>query len=83
MITKVRKIGNSYGVLLNKKLMEQINIKDEVSLSVMDNKIVIEPISSNPREGWEEMFLQAGALDDNENFFENVENQFDKEEWTW
>lgn len=83
MITKVRKIGNSYGVLLNKKLMEQINIKDEVSLSVMDNKIIIEPISSNPREGWEEMFLQAGALDDNENFFENVENQFDKEEWTW
>lgn len=82
MITKVRKIGNSYGVLLNKKLMEQINIKDEVSLSVMDNKIIIEPISS-PREGWEEMFLQAGSLDDNEKFFENVENQFDKEEWTW
>lgn len=83
MITKVRKIGNSYGVLLNKKLMEQINIKDEVSLSVMDNKIIIEPISSNPREGWEEMFLQAGSLDDDEIFFENVENQFDKEEWTW
>lgn len=83
MITKVRKIGNSYGVLLNKKLMEQINIKDEVSLSVVDNKIIIEPISPNPREGWEEMFLQAGSLDDNENFFENVENQFDKEEWTW
>lgn len=83
MITKVRKIGNSYGVLLNKKLMEQINIKDEVSLSVMDNKIIIEPISSNPREGWEEMFLQAGSLDDNENFFENIETQFDKEEWTW
>lgn len=80
MITKVRKIGNSYGVLLNKKLMEQINIKDEVSLSIMDNKIIIEPISSNPREGWEKMFLQAGSLDDNEIFFENIETQFDKEE---
>lgn len=83
MRTKVRKIGNSYGILLSKKVLEQANIKGEVALSLVDNKIVIEAIKDNPREGWEEALLKANSLNDKEVFFENFNNQFDEEEWTW
>ena len=34
MKTKVRKIGNSYGILLNKRILEQAKVKDEVFLSI-------------------------------------------------
>lgn len=83
MRTKVRKIGNSYGILLSKKVLEQANIKGEVALSLVDNKIVIEAINDNPKEGWEEALLKANSLNDKEVFFENFNNQFDEEEWIW
>ena len=43
MKTKVRKIGNSYGILLFKRILEQAKVKDEVFLSIENNKIIIEP----------------------------------------
>lgn len=83
MITKVRKIGNSYGILLSKKLLEQAKMKDEVKLSFSDNKIIIEAVKENPREGWEEMLIKAGSLEDTERPYEDFSNKFDEEEWTW
>ena len=83
MKTKVRKIGNSYGILLSKRILEQAKVKDEVSLSIENNKIIIEPAKHNPREGWEEMMIKVGSLKDREIFLENVNNKFDEKEWTW
>ena len=53
-----------------------------MSLSIENNKIIIEPAKHNPREGWEEMMIKAGSLKDREIFLENVNNKFE-EEWTW
>lgn len=83
MKTKIRKIGNSYGILLSKKMLEQANVKGEVVLSLVDNKIIIEALKNNPRYGWEEALLKEDSLSDREVFFEDFNNQFDKEEWTW
>ncbi|MCL1654915.1 hypothetical protein M2T28_20025 [Elizabethkingia miricola] len=82
MKTKVRKIGNSFGIIIGKKLLEQAEVKEEVSLSIEDSKIIIEAVKSNPRAGWEEMLLKAKSLEDKE-FLEDFENEFDKTEWTW
>ncbi|MCP1251446.1 hypothetical protein NK212_06230 [Elizabethkingia sp. S0634] len=82
MKTKVRKIGNSFGIIIGKKLLEQAEVKEEVSLSIEDSKIIIEAVKSNPRAGWEEMLLKAKSLEDTE-FLEEFENEFDKTEWTW
>ncbi|AQX03709.1 hypothetical protein KRE40_18515 [Elizabethkingia meningoseptica] len=82
MKTKVRKIGNSFGIIIGKKLLEQAEVKEEVSLSIEDSKIIIEAVKSNPRAGWEEMLLKAKSLEDTE-FLEDFENEFDKTEWTW
>lgn len=83
MRTKVRKIGNSYGIILSKKILEQVNVKGEVALSLEGDKIIIEAIKDNPRKGWEEALLKVNSLNDKEVFFEDFNNQFDEEEWTW
>lgn len=82
MKTKVRKIGNSFGIIIGKKILDQVDITDEVSLSVKDSKIIIEAIKSKPRKNWEEMLLKANSSQDEE-ALEYFDNDFDKTEWTW
>lgn len=83
MKTKVRKIGNSFGIIIGRKILDQVAVDNEVSLTVEDSKIIIEAVKSNsPREHWEEMLLKANSLEDQE-LLEDFENEFDKSEWTW
>ena len=44
MITKLGKIGNSSGVILSKRILEELDIeaKDELELLVEDGKILIQ-----------------------------------------
>lgn len=82
MKTKIRKIGNSFGIIIGKQILDQLQITDEVLLYVKDSKIIIEAVKSKPREKWEEMLLKANSLKDNE-ALEYFDNDFDKTEWTW
>lgn len=83
MKTKLRKIGNSSGIILSKRILEQLNIEenDELKLAIKDGKILIEKVSE-ARVNWKEQFLKAGSLEDNEHEM-TFSNQFDEEEWTW
>lgn len=83
MITKLRKIGNSSGIIISKSLIEQCEITDRVKISVKDKAIVLEPVKKLPRSGWEEKFIKAGSLNDKESLLTNLKNKFDEEEWTW
>lgn len=82
MKTKVRKIGNSFGIIIGKQILDQLHVTDEVSLSVKDSKIIIEAVKSKHRENWEEMLLKANSLKDKV-VLEYFDNDFDKSEWTW
>lgn len=83
MKTKLRKIGNSSGIILSKRILEQLDIEDEdeLQLAVEDGKILIEKVS-DVRANWKEQFLQAESLKDNDHEM-TFSNQFDEEEWTW
>ena len=83
MKIKVRKIGNSSGIILSKSILEQCAITDEVRVSVIDSKIVIEAVQTHPRDDWEEQLIKAGSLQDDENKIEDFGNEFDEKEWTW
>jgi antitoxin MazE len=50
MKIKVRKIGNSVGVLLPKAIVDQCSIKDEVNLEVKGDTIIIQPVPTQPRQ---------------------------------
>ncbi|MEO7309437.1 MAG: AbrB/MazE/SpoVT family DNA-binding domain-containing protein [Chitinophagaceae bacterium] len=82
MIVKLRKIGNSSGILLSKSLLEQCCIKEEVEVTVKDGAIVIAPVIKIARDGWEQQFLKAAA-NDHEDLMGSFQNKFDAEEWTW
>ncbi|MGA9211604.1 AbrB/MazE/SpoVT family DNA-binding domain-containing protein [Kaistella sp.] len=83
MKTKIRKIGNSSGVILSKKMLEELNIepKDELELIVKDGKILIQKVAE-PRENWKEQFVKAGSLKGKTEIMD-FSNKFDEEEWTW
>ncbi len=83
MKTKLRKIGNSSGIILSKRILEQLDIEenDELKLAVKDGKILIEKVSEG-RANWKEQFLQTGSLTDHDHEM-TFSNQFDEEEWTW
>ncbi|KGE15029.1 hypothetical protein [Sphingobacterium deserti] len=83
METKIKKIGNSLGVILSKSILAATEMKetDRVVITSQQGKIVIEK-ARLPREDWGEMIMQA--KEEEERFFpEELENKFDREDWAW
>jgi antitoxin MazE len=83
MVTRIIQIGNSRGIRLPKLILEQIGVVNDVELSVMDGKIVIEPISST-RKDWEIAFKEmAKNRDDQLQEGSESGSKWDGEEWEW
>ena len=82
MTVKLRKIGNSSGVILSKAILDlcQITDEDNLKLSVQDNKIVIEKAT---RANWDKLFESAGKDPDTSFLEADFDSQFEDEEWTW
>ncbi|MBO9612813.1 MAG: hypothetical protein J7619_08975 [Dyadobacter sp.] len=86
MLTKIRRIGNSQGILLSKAMLDQVDIEEYVNVEIKGNAIMIFPASTNPRDGWVEQFRLAtgnAPADEDEDLMGNVPNSFDDSEWTW
>ncbi len=54
MLTTIRKMGNSQGVLIPKPLLQQIGLTDQVELFIQGETLVIQKPKKHPREGWDE-----------------------------
>ena len=54
MKTAIRKIGNSYGVIIPKLVLAKTGAKagDKVDVAVRDGKIVLTLWDKSPRSGW-------------------------------
>ncbi len=59
MQVSVVKIGNSKGIRIPKKVLDQCQVEDVLELTVKDNNILLEPVHQKPREGWVEAFETA------------------------
>lgn len=85
MHIQIRRIGNSQGIILPRTLLQQTGIENEADLTIRDGAIVLRPVKSNPRAGWDELFRKAvedGHTPDKD-LFENMSNNFDQDEWQW
>lgn len=51
MLTTVRKVGNSRGVLIPAAMLAECHIEGAVNLTVEAGRLVITPVQ-NPRAGW-------------------------------
>lgn len=52
MLTTLRKLGNSQGVIIPKPLLQQVGLQDGVLMSVENGAVVLRPLPAAPREGW-------------------------------
>ena len=54
MLTTLRKLGNSHGVIIPKPLLAQAGLTDRAEIKIENGAIVLRPIKRTPREGWAE-----------------------------
>ena len=85
---KLVRIGNSRGVRLPKAVIEQAGLGQDVRISVVGGRVIIQAAEADhPRAGWEEQIKAALAEhgDDVEDWrdWQNMPNEFDGKEWTW
>ncbi|MDQ6961537.1 MAG: AbrB/MazE/SpoVT family DNA-binding domain-containing protein, partial [Mariprofundaceae bacterium] len=64
MQVNVVKIGNSKGIRIPKKILDQCQVSDVLELTVQDNEIVLRPIHKKPREGWAKAAKHCHELGD-------------------
>lgn len=85
METTIVKIGNSKGLIIPKKLLSAFGESTQVDIKVKDGRLIITPLAENiSRSNWEQQFSAAianGFIPENDLI--DVENDFDKKEWTW
>ena len=56
MTTAIIKIGNSKGIRLAKTILEKYHIQDAVELDLAADHIILRPIKTKPRQGWDAAF---------------------------
>ena len=81
MMVHVIQIGNSRGIRIPKPVLEQCEIVGKVDLKVEGNRIVLTPVKSRPRQGWEADAQRMHENGDDELlipdvFSENIEVQW-------
>ncbi len=78
MRTRLRKVGNSRGIIVPAALVSACRLGDEVELRVKGNTLVIEA-ARTPRAGWFEGYRASG----DENAWAGLPADDGTEDWTW
>lgn len=76
-VTKLRKIGNSRGILFPKAMLDESGIVDTVKITVKNNIITITPGDKKGKKTWSDFKrVKRESVD-------FVVNSFDAKEWAW
>ena len=79
---RVVRVGNSRGIRIPKVLLEQLDVGEEVELSVQKGALVVRA-ARRPRDRWSEAFRQMAAHGDDHLLDELAPTRWDAEEWEW
>ena len=82
MKSKIISIGNSKGVIIPASFMKELGLTDAVEMEVVENTLVIRPVSK-VREGWEERIAQAAKDDSGKGRMPDFFKDEKLEDWTW
>ena len=65
MLTTIRRLGNSQGILIPKPLLQQVGLVDQAELRAEGDALVLRRPKAAPRTGWAEASRKlAAACDD-------------------
>lgn len=80
---KIITIGNSRGIRLPKKALEESGLTDEVELETGNNELIIRSKRAI-REGWEDAYIKMAQLGEDRLLLgEQPASEWDKNEWLW
>ncbi len=82
MLVSVVQIGNSKGIRLPKKILEQCDINDKVDMEVVDKEIILKGIKNKPRDGWGEIFKSMAENGDDALVIDEKIG-LDMKNWEW
>ena len=92
MVTHLTKIGNSFGVILNKKMLQQAGVasSDEVTIEVKDGAIVIAQAARDIHvnldiSSWGGQFKKAAkaGIKPEKSLWPDTLSEKADEDWTW
>jgi antitoxin MazE len=82
MLTKIRRMGHSRGLLIPKPLLEIVGLEEQAEILVEGNTLVIRPPKKRPRSGWAEASKEIAARGGDTLVLPEFANEFDAE-WIW
>ena len=82
MLTTIRRLGNSQGILIPKPLLQQVGLEDEAELRVEGDALVLRKPKAAPRTGWAEACQRLAAAGDDALVLPEFANEGDAE-LTW
>jgi antitoxin MazE len=77
MLTKIRKLGNSRGVLIPKPLLKQAGLEDQAEILVEGNSLVLRKPKKTPRQGWAEASKKLAESGDDKLVWPEFANEAD------
>ena len=82
MKSKIISIGNSKGIIIPSSFMKDLGLTDAVEMEVVENTLVIRPVSS-ARKGWEQQIAVVAKSDKSKDRLPDFFKDENMEDWTW
>ncbi len=82
MLTTIRRMGNSRGILIPKPLLQQAGLEDEAEILLEGNTLVLRRPRCAPRDGWAEASREIAARGDDALVMPEFANEADAD-WSW
>ena len=76
--TKITAVGNSRGVILPKRYLDQCGIEDKVDITIQNHKIMIVASRNVKKEKWSDFRQPNRGVK-----IGSIKNKFDENDWTW
>jgi antitoxin MazE len=64
MITTIRRLGNSRGIIIPKPMLKEAGLDEEAEIALERGAIVLRKPSRNPRQGWGEASCKLAEAGD-------------------
>jgi antitoxin MazE len=82
MITEIRRVGNSRGIIIPKPMLKEAGLEKEAEIALERGAIVLRKPRSNPRQGWAEASRRIAEAGDDKLIWPEFGNADDGElEW--
>jgi len=79
MLTTIRRLGNSQGVLIPKPVLRQLGLVDQAEMLVEGDSLVLRRPRAEPRAGWAEAARRVAAAGDDALLMSEFANEEDAE----